>query len=179
SLHAADAKKVTYADHVLPILRDKCFGCHDPDKVKGGLNVANYTTLMQGGSSGAVIKPGDPEGSRLYQLVTHKHKPTMPPKSDMLPKENLDTIRQWIAGGALENAGSKPSMVNKPKTDITLNSIVKGKPDGPPPMPEKPLQLDPAVTTARANAITALASSPWAPLVAVGSQKQVLLYHSD
>src|SRR5262245_15429924 len=134
-LAAAETKKVTYADHVLPILRDKCFGCHDPDKVKGGLNVANYTTLMQGGSSGAVIKPGDPEGSRLYQLVTHKQKPTMPPKSDMLPKENLDTIRERSPGGALENAGSK-GLVNKPKTHSAPTSNVKRKPRGPPPLPD-------------------------------------------
>src|SRR5947208_11844361 len=46
-------------------------------------------------------------------------------------------------------------------------------------MPTKPLPLDPVVKTARANAITGLASSPWAPLVAVGGQKQVLLYNSD
>src|SRR5206468_9874745 len=35
------------------------------------------------------------------------------------------------------------------------------------------------VRSARGNAITALASSPWAPLVAVGGPKQVLLYHAD
>src|SRR5205807_10121336 len=39
--------------------------------------------------------------------------------------------------------------------------------------------LEPVVKAARATAVTALASSPWAPLVAVGGQKQVLLYHGD
>ena len=33
--------------------------------------------------------------------------------------------------------------------------------------------------TSKANAVIALAASPWAPLVAVGGQKQVLLYHGD
>ena len=46
-------------------------------------------------------------------------------------------------------------------------------------MPSPKLSLEPLVRTTRANALTALASSPWAPLVAVGGQKQVLLYHSD
>src|SRR5207245_3784602 len=104
--------------------------------------------------------------------------PHMPPKSAILPKENLDTIRKWIEGGTLENAGSKAVAVNKPKVDIALTSVVKGKPEGPPPMP-KDLSLEPVVRTSRTNAVTALASSPWAPLVAVASQKQVLLYHSD
>src|SRR5262249_55859533 len=57
-------------------------------------------------------------------------------------------------------------------------SIVRGKPPVPP-MPTKPLPLDPVVKTVKANAITALAGSPWAPLVAVGGQKQVMLYNSD
>ena len=46
-------------------------------------------------------------------------------------------------------------------------------------MPPKALGLEPVVRTARAKAVTALACSPWAPLVAVGGQKQVLLYNSD
>src|SRR5207248_6140678 len=81
------------------------------------------------------------------------------------------------AEGALENSGSK-AVVTKPSTDIGLTSIVRGKP-AVPPMPTKPLPLEPVVKTAKANAITALASSPWAPLVALGGQKQVLLYNSD
>ena len=93
-------------------------------------------------------------------------------------KPNVDTIRQWIADGALENAGSKAKVVNKPKFEIALSAVDKGKPAGPPPMP--PDKLD---RTDRshysANAVTALAASPWAPLVAVAGQKQVLLYHAD
>ncbi len=81
-------------------------------------------------------------------------------------------------GRAPENAGSRVVVANKPKMEIALSSVTKGKPDGPPPMPHK-LSLEPTVRTARANALTALAASPWAPLVAVGGQKQVLLYHSD
>ena len=46
-------------------------------------------------------------------------------------------------------------------------------------MPPRPLPLEPVVRTARPNAVTALAANPWAPLVAVGGQKQVLLYNTD
>jgi hypothetical protein len=178
---AADPKKtkITYDEHVLPILRDKCLACHNADKSKGGLVVANYTSLMAGGSSGEVVKPGDPDNSRLYLLVSHKQQPHMPPKSPRIADDSLETIRQWIGGGALENAGSKAKIVNKPKFEMALSSINKGKPDGPPPMPSPRLSLEPVVRTARASALTALAASPWAPLVAVAGQKQVLLYHSD
>lgn len=180
---AADTKKgpakVTYDDHVKPLFVDKCIACHNPDKKSGGVVLNSYTRLMEGGSSGVIVKPGDPENSPLYQVVAHKVEPFMPPKSPKLPDDFAMTLHRWIAGGALENSGSKAIIVNKPKIDIGLTSVKKGKPDGPPPMPTKALPLEPVVKTAKANAVTAIASSPWAPLVAVAGQKQVLLYNSD
>jgi len=41
------------------------------------------------------------------------------------------------------------------------------------------LSLDPSVRVRRAGAVTALAASPWAPLVAVGGPREILLYHAD
>src|SRR5690606_17051338 len=49
------------------------------------------------------------------------------------------------------------------------------KPDGPPPMPEHVI-LEPPVIAERASAIHSVAASPWAPLIAVTGQKQVLLF---
>src|SRR5262245_29159514 len=74
------AAKVNYDEHILPILREKCLGCHNADKKSGGLVLANYSSLMAGGSSGEIVFAGDVEGSRLYALVAHKEEPFMPPK---------------------------------------------------------------------------------------------------
>ena len=64
--------------------------------------------------------------------------------------------------------------------DIGLKSIVKGRPEGPPPMPAAgKLKLEPIVVARRPGTVLALAASPWAPLVAVGGQKQVILYNTD
>ena len=51
---------VTYQDHILPILKVTCVKCHNQDKQRGGLAMDNYATLMQGGSSGAVIARATP-----------------------------------------------------------------------------------------------------------------------
>lgn len=182
SAASADAPKppakTTYDDNVLPILKDKCVACHNPDKKRGGVVLNNYTKVMEGGSSGALVKPGDPDNSRVFQLMSHKREPFMPPSSPMLPDAAVATLRQWIAEGALENSGSKV-VATGPKVDVGLPGVVRGKPDGPPPMPAKALSLDPVIHTARANAVVALACSPWAPLAAIGGQKQVLLYNTD
>ena len=46
-------------------LQEYCLGCHNSEKARGGLDASNYVKLMEGGSSGAVVKPGDPDDSRL------------------------------------------------------------------------------------------------------------------
>jgi hypothetical protein len=175
---AADPKaKVNYDQHVLPILTAHCIGCHKGESAKGGLDLSTYAKLKEGGASGEVVKPGDPEGSRLYRLTAHKEQPFMPPKMPMIDKAQLDTLAAWIQTGALENPNAKAVAI-KPKAEVGLMSVKRGKPDVMP-MPTKPLRKDPVLTTTKANAVIALAASPWAPLVAVGGQKQVLLFHGD
>ena len=170
--------KLNYDQHVLPFLMEKCGNCHSADKKRGGLIVTNYQKLMEGGSSGAVVKAGDPDKSSLYTTTAHKSEPFMPPMSPKVADDKIELVRAWIAAGAPENAGSKV-LAAGPKTEIGLASIVRGRPAGPPPMPAKPLAQDPFVQSRRADAVLAVASNPWSPLVAVGGQKQVLLYNGD
>lgn len=175
---AADPKaKITYDQHILPILNAHCVGCHKGENAKGGLDLSTFSKLKEGGASGEVIKPGDANSSRLWKLTAHKEQPFMPPKMPQIAKEQLDTLAAWIQQGALENPSSKPAAV-KPKAEVGLMSVKRGKPDVVP-MPEKPLRKDPVVVTSKPNAVIAMAASPWAPLVAVGSQKQVVLFHGD
>src|SRR6516162_320050 len=106
SLLAEEKKALTYQENLQPLLREKCAGCHNADKKQGGLDVTNYTKLMEGGGRGKVIEPGDPEQSTLYLLVSHKEQPTMPPTSDKIPDKDIALIASWIKAGALETSGS-------------------------------------------------------------------------
>ncbi len=168
--------KVTYQDHIQPIFREKCFSCHNPDKKSGGLDLTSYTSVMLGGASGEVIEPGSPDGSYLYQLITHQSEPFMPAMSDPIPKSMQDLIKAWIEQGALENAGSKPLAIKKPKNSVALSGPTLERP-AEIPMPGH-LELEPAVVTEAPGTVTAMASSPWAPLIAVAGQKQIVLYHT-
>lgn len=176
---AEDKAKVTFQDQALGIFRNRCNSCHNPDKQKGGLNLESYTTAMAGGSSGKVVEPGDPDSSTLFALITHAEEPKMPPNSAKIPDAEIDILRLWIEGGALENSGSKAMVAAKPKFEFKLDPNSIGKPAGEPAMPVAGLSTEPVVVSPRGTAITALASSPWAPLIAIGSHKQVLLYHAD
>ena len=172
------AEKITFEDQVLPILRNNCLKCHNPNDNKGNLDLTAFSGALKGGGSGTSVVSGDPEGSKLFKAITHAEEPTMPPNGGKIPDKDIDIIKRWIAGGLLETSGSKAIAASKPKIDLALATPAIGKPAGPPPMPAD-LLLEPAVRTARSGVATGLANSPWAPLVALGGQRQVLLYNTD
>jgi len=176
-LGAAAADKVTFDDHVLPIFEQSCLNCHNPDKTKGGLDLSTYTAAMRGGSGGKIAEPGD-SGSKLLAVVMQTSEPKMPPEGDKLAGGHIDTLRAWIEGGLLETQSSQARKPSKPKFDLSLKADPSARPDGPPPMPEH-LLLDPPVVTPRASSVHAVACSPWAPLLAVTGQRQVLLHATD
>ena len=166
--------KITYDQHLKPLFEDHCLNCHNPDKRKGDLDLSSFTGLMAGGSSGEVVDGTDPEVSILYRVMAHLEKPFMPPKKPKLPANQLNLVKAWVTGGALEHNGSKARPKRKQTVKVALNFVTTGKPKGPVAMPGT-LLLEPVVRTQRTTAIRALAHSPWAPLTAIGGQKQVLV----
>ncbi len=147
---AADGakEKITFQENVAGVFRNRCGACHNPDKQKGGLNLDNYGAVMQGGGSGKVIEPADAENSTLFMVINHKEEPKMPPNSAKIPDAEIDLIKKWIDGGALENSGSVMTAKAKPKFEFKLDPAALGKPAGNPAMPEN-LTTEPFVPQAR------------------------------
>ncbi len=170
--------KVTFEDHIKPILREKCLTCHNTNKKTSDLDLSSYSSLMQGGAAGASIEVGDSGASYLYSLVSHQSEPFMPPEADKLPDASLDLIKKWIDGGAPETSSSKVSLPKKKNAAMTVNVAAGARPEGAPPMPDV-LNVEPVVHTSATTAVSAIATSPWAKLVAVAGQKQVVLYHTE
>lgn len=174
---AAAQEKTTFDEHIFPLFQQSCLNCHNPDKAKGGLDLSTYAATMKGGSGGKIVEPGD-VACKLVTVVLQTAEPKMPPEGDKLASTSVDLLKRWIEGGLLENKSSSARKPTKPKFETALRSDPAAKPDGPPPMPEH-LLLEPAVLTSRAAAVHALAASPWAPLLAVTGQRQVLLHHTE
>jgi len=124
-----------------------------------------------------VVEAGDHEYSRLWELVAHLDEPKMPPAQDKLADEKLSLIKAWIDGGALENSGASAKTAKKSSLAMVAPGG-SGKPEGPVAIPEGLLR-QPVNYSPRAAAVSSLAASPWAPVVAVGGHKQILMYNSD
>jgi WD40 repeat protein/mono/diheme cytochrome c family protein len=178
SLSRADnlPTKVTYDEHVRPIFKEHCLSCHNSGERKSGLVLDTYAGTMEGGSGGESLVAGDLESSRLYALTAHLEEPKMPPSSDRIADGKIAVLKRWIEQGMPENNGSK---VMAPKVDLSqMGTVSLTRPEGPLPMPESVFRQTPLFTE-RAASIAALAASPWSPLIAVGGQEQVSLYHSQ
>lgn len=165
--------KITFDDHVKPLMRQRCASCHNTSKKSGDLDVTSYTALMAGGGSGSAVTPGDVSASYLFALVNHDEEPYMPPESPRIPDEEVALLRSWIEQGALENQSSKARVSTGPRiaavdassTERPATVIVPGH-----------LPLEPAVVTSRAGSVVASHTHPWAPVSATGAAGQVLLH---
>ncbi len=85
----------TYSANVGGLFQTTCAACHNATTLAGGLDLTSYATTMHGGKDGAVIQPGDAQGSLLLSVQSSKHFAN-------LSATELDIVRQWITAGAPE-----------------------------------------------------------------------------
>jgi WD40 repeat protein len=167
---------ITYQENIRPLFQNSCLNCHNPDKQKAGLDLSTYGATMDGSDNGKVVEVGDADKSLLLKVLTHAQEPFMPKGGDKLPDAQLDLIRKWIEASAPEKPGG---MIAKATTGPAIAVVpVEEKPAGTPAMPHNGL-LEPYVHTRHSGAVPSVAGSPWAPLVALAGQKQILLYNTD
>ena len=103
----------------------------------------------------------------------------MPPKQDKLPAAKLDMIkaldhRRRAGEHRLDGQDQEAS----PTVDLSATAGA-GQAGRARRRCPRGCRGSRSIYTPRAAAVTALAASPWAPLVAVAGQKQIVLYNSD
>jgi hypothetical protein len=99
---------------VLPILNRHCVMCHMADGAQGELSLypQTYQSLVGRASTQSellLVAPGDVEGSYLFHKLVGSHLrvggegASMPYQRELLQKQDIDVIEQWIAQGARDN----------------------------------------------------------------------------
>ena len=98
-------RRIDFVKDVQPVLELKCVACHRQGEAKGGLRLDNAIDATKGGDSGPGIVPGDPGKSLVYTStsVSPDDERLMPPKkkNGPLPKEEIETLLNWIQQGAV------------------------------------------------------------------------------
>ena len=92
--------------------------CHGPEEQNGGLRYDEKTAaLAQADSGHRAIVAGKPDESELLKRITSNHKDEqMPPKGKRLSSDEIETLRRWIAAGAVWPENSTPVVATKPRS---------------------------------------------------------------
>jgi uncharacterized membrane protein len=94
-----------YAGAIAPVIASKCASCHNDQKLKGGLNMSSFASLVKGGKTGPSWTAGDPDQSLLTERIEldPEDKKHMPPKGKaQLTAAEIILFREWIQMGAGE-----------------------------------------------------------------------------
>lgn len=94
---------LVYQDLVQPMLKQKCWSCHNAEKQKGKLRMDSPDFLLKGGENGRIIEAGDPSKSEMIKrlLLEESDEHHMPPKGKTpLTEDEISILHWWIQGGA-------------------------------------------------------------------------------
>jgi formylglycine-generating enzyme required for sulfatase activity len=96
---AAAFAAVDFGKDVAPLFESHCAACHSGERAAGGLAITSRQALLDK----HVLQPGKPEGSTLYTLsaLPSDKRGAMPPGGPRLSDAQLNTLKMWIAEGAV------------------------------------------------------------------------------
>jgi Planctomycete cytochrome C len=91
--------KACFQRDILPVLQSSCAisGCHDVSTHREGYIFNNFSNTLN------AVSPGNPSGSKLYEIITSGEDDRMPPSPyQSLSAAAVDSIYSWISYGALD-----------------------------------------------------------------------------
>lgn len=134
-------ERVDFNYHIKPILSDRCFACHGPDKNSRSTDFrldteeGAFAALTESGGAKAIVA-GDPHNSEIFRRITSKDPEYVmpPPESNLtLTDREVALIAKWIEQGAewknhwsfipLEET-PVPEVVNKEWPKNTIDNFV-------------------------------------------------------
>lgn len=91
--------KLTFEQHVRPILKIYCLDCHGAEeKLEGNLDLRLARFAVKGGESGPAIVRGEASKSVLLERIKSGE---MPPAGKKVPPEQIAILEKWINSGAV------------------------------------------------------------------------------
>lgn len=100
---------VSFSSDIAPLLVANCNGCHySANNVRGGLRMNNFTEILRGGDSGAMIQPGKGDESLLVMKLLGTSGQRMPAGGrPALSESEIGLVKKWIDEGAVFDGDSR------------------------------------------------------------------------
>ncbi len=113
AVRADDPQAIEFFEkRIRPLLVARCFDCHGADQAESELRLDSRADMLEGGSRGAAIVPGEPDKSLLIRAVNHADTLAMPPK-EKLSQRDINDLIAWVKAGAVWPDGDKPKTATK------------------------------------------------------------------
>ncbi len=116
---------IGYVEDIQPLFERSCSACHNAAAKTLGLQTTAFAPLMAGSQNGPVVVPGNPDASKLWEMVGQGKMPATGP----LPDAEKELVREWIAQGAAEHR-AKPAVAASAPTatgESTWFSLISPK----------------------------------------------------
>jgi hypothetical protein len=94
---APQSRDDSFEKQVQPILSENCAPCHDSKTRSSGLSIETRADFISGGAQrGALVQPGDPDGSALIKVLRGEIRPQMPLGRPPLSDDKINVLINWI-----------------------------------------------------------------------------------
>ncbi len=97
---APDGQDRFFEEQVRPLLAKRCVGCHGPEKQESDVRLDSARGLQMGNGSGPLVVAGEPEHSRMLQVIRYAEDDVQMPPMGPLPAEEVAVLSEWIQRGA-------------------------------------------------------------------------------
>ncbi|MAT13115.1 MAG: hypothetical protein CMM02_19125 [Rhodopirellula sp.] len=124
TLNAVPEGKISFVNHVTPILMAKCGNCH-VRQARGMFSMESFETLMKGPDAGVVIFPKDAAGSRLIEVIEEGD---MPRGGLKITDVELAVLKKWIDEGAEYDADDPKGLLVDLNPDASVGDLPVVKP---------------------------------------------------
>ena len=91
-----------FESKIRPLLIEHCYDCHSHEagESEGNLFLDSAAGVLQGGSFGPALIPGNPDASLIVLAVRYDNAKLQMPPAEKLDPESIKALEQWVAMGA-------------------------------------------------------------------------------
>ena len=133
-----------FVDQVRPVLERSCFACHT-ENAPSGLRLDSRAGMLEGGSRGPALIPGNPEQSLIIAALRHERDDLrMPQDAPQLADAEIQGFVDWIQAGAEWAEVDAPLAIPRRAVTAAERGFWSFQPLARPPAPGMPEPADAA-----------------------------------
>ena len=102
-IHSLFCMEVGFEKDIQPLLKEKCYKCHNHEKQKGGLDLTLKRSAFSVSDSGypALVENSLEKSELWHRIITDEEDDLMPPKNGPLSESEKKLLKAWIEQGAV------------------------------------------------------------------------------